>query len=271
MKKILVPTDFSENARWAVGYAAQLGDALDAQIDVLHAHTVTMPTGVYGQASAFVERKMRSDMADLVRWMEALTHPELNPHPRIVVGHADDAILELSAEYDLVVMGTRGQTDVERWLFGSTTQSVLGRLKKPLLAIPPECRFVRPAKVVLALDEEGIQSIHQLDPLVQLIRAFNAHTLVLHQDQGTDQTGLDGKLDQALVDLPFSRHFDMGKEDLWEAIHGFADQEQVQLIAMIRRQRTGLERWFGRHQTSRILQRTDRPLLLIPERKATNE
>jgi len=268
MKKILVPTDFSDNARWAVSYAAHLGNALRAQIDILHAHTVTMPTGVYGQASDFVERKMRSDMADLVRWMEAQTQPELNPHPRIVVGHAEDAILELSHEYDLIVMGTIGQTDVERWLFGSTTQAVLGRIRKPLLAIPPSFRFVQPEKVLLALDDEGVQSAAQVAPLVELLRPFDAHLLVLHHDQGTEQTGLDGHIDEAFADLSFSRHYDMGKEDLWKAIHSFADHEQAQMICMIRRQRSGLERWFGRHETSRVLHRTDRPLLLIPEGKS---
>lgn len=267
MKKILVPTDFSENARWAVGYAAHLGDALGAQVDVLHAHTVTTPTGVYGQASEFVERKMRSDMADLIRWMEAQTHPELNPHPRIVISHPEDAILELSREYDLIIMGTRGKTDVGRWLFGSTTQSVLGRLRKPLLAIPPSCRFVKPEKVVLALDEQGVRSAGQMAPLVQLLRPFAAHILVLHHDQGTDHTGLDGELDEAFADLSFSRHYDMGQEDLWEAIRVFTDYERAQLITMIRRRRTGLERWFGRRETSRFLHRTDRPLLLIPELK----
>ena len=260
-------TDFSDNARWAVGYAAHLGNALGAQIDVLHAHTVTMPTGVYGQASEFVERKMRADMADLVRWMEAQTHPELNPHPRIVIGHADDAIAELSPEYDLVVMGTRGQSDVERWLFGSTTQAVLGRLRRPLLAIPPSCHFEKPEKVVLALDEEGVRTAGQVAPLVQLLRPFSAHILVLHHDQGTDGTGLDGPLEEAFADQSFSRHFDMGDEELWGAIQSFADHEKAQLIAMIRRQRTGLERWFGRHETTRVLHRTDRPLLLIPEPK----
>jgi len=267
MKKILVPTDFSENARWAVGYAAHLADALGAQVDVLHAQSVTTPTGVYGQTSEFVERKLRSDMADLIRWMEAQTHPELNPHPRIVTGHPEDAILELSREYDLIIMGTRGQSDVERWLFGSTTQAVLGRLQKPLLAIPPSCRFVKPEKVVLALDEEGVQSVGQVASLVQLLRPFAAHILVLHHDQGTDRTGLNGRLDEAFAGLSFSRHYDMGEEDLWEAIRSFTDHEKAQLITMIRRRRTGLERWFGRHETSRILNRTDRPLLLIPEHK----
>lgn len=270
MKKILIPTDFSDNARWAAGYAAHLGDALKAQIDILHAHTVTMPTGAYGQASEFVERKMRSDMADLVRWMEAQTHPALNPHPRIVIGHADDAIAEFSREYDLVIMGTRGQSDVEHWLFGSTTQAVLGRLKKPLLAIPPGCRFEKPTKAILALDEQGVGAAEQVAPLRRILRPFDAHVLVLHHDEGTDRTGLDGQLEEAFAGQSFSRHYDMGEDDLWAAIHSFADHEQAQLITMIRRQRTGLERWFGRHQTSRILRRTDRPLLLIPEHKPVN-
>lgn len=269
MKKILVSTDFSENARAAVLYATQLSIALQAQLDIIHTYNIPVATGLYGEASDFLQRGIRADMAELIRWLEQQTGHNLKIHPRILTGSPVQAITELSAEYDLVVMGTKGQTGIERWLMGSTTVGVIERIATPLLAIPPQKKYQPLQGMVLALDDEGIDQEGIVHAFLQLARTFNAHVYVFHHDEGEWDEGLEVDLRIYLEGLEYSLHYDMAESTTWDAIQSFAQDEQAGLIAMIRRERTGLERWFGlRSATSQSVHQTRLPLLILQERSS---
>ena len=266
MKKILASTDFSDNARAGVLYAARLSLLLEAQLDIIHTYSVPMATGLYGEANDFLQRRIRSDMADLSRWLDQQTGQNLKLHPRILTGNPTQAIVELSDEYDLIVMGTKGQTGLERWLMGSTTTSVIQRSATPVLAIPPRQSFVPIQGIVLALDDEGIDQEGMVRPLLALARAFDAHVYVFHHDEGEWDEGLEVDLSIYLEGLEYSLHYDMGESDTWEAIQSFAKDEGAQLVAMIRRERTGLERWLGLNSTTtQSVHQTTLPLLVLQE------
>lgn len=267
MKKILASTDFSENARAAVLYAARLSLELEAKLDIVHAYSAPMATGLYGEASDFLQRRIRSDMADLSRWLDQQTGVHLKMHPRILTGNATQAIVELAGEYDLVVMGTKGQTGLERWLMGSTTIGVIERTATPVLAIPPRYAFVPLQGIVLALDDAGIDQEGMIHPLLQLSRAFTSHIYVYHHDEGEWDEGLEVDLSIYLEGLEYSLHYDMGASATWESIQSFALDEKAQLIAMIRRERTGLDRWLGlQSATTKSVHQTRLPLLILQER-----
>lgn len=267
MNKILASTDFSENARAAVLYAARLSLALGAQLDIVHTYNLPIATGIYGEANDFLQRRIRSDMADLSRWLDQQTGVDLKMHPRILTGSPTQAIVEMADEYDVVVMGTIGQTGIERWLMGSTTIGVIERTATPVLAIPPSQKYAPITGVVLALDDEGIDKESLVRGLLALARGFDAHIYVFHHDEGVWDKGLEGDLSMYLKGMEYSLHYDMGTSTTWEAIQSFARDEGAQLIAMIRRERTGLERWLGlKSATVQSVQQTNMPLLILQER-----
>ena len=67
MKKILVPTDFSENAKQALVYAIGVANQFDATIYVVHAYQVSSSTGGLISIERIVEEDREKELISLLR------------------------------------------------------------------------------------------------------------------------------------------------------------------------------------------------------------
>lgn len=267
MDRILVATDFSTAARWAVDYAGRLAGDLDARLDILHAHSLTVGTGLYGAADDLIQRQIRSKMAELIRNLELITGHIPAIQPRIMEGPAISSILQLAPEYDLLVMGSQGQSDIGDWLMGSTTLGVLKKMNFPVLVIPPQCTYQKLQHLVLAIDESGIDHEGMVHTLLDITRLYQPQLSVVHHVKGQDDRGLDVDLSIYFEGIPYSLHIDMGDGPSWEAVLDFARDEKADLLAMIRRQRHGLERWFSISSTRQTIKHADLPVLVLSDAK----
>jgi nucleotide-binding universal stress UspA family protein len=139
IKKILHPTDFSEQANYAFGVACSLAKQHGAAVHVLH---VVPPAITYGEAAA---RSGPDDYFEQLRREYLL--PMRSPEPGVEVSHeigygnADEVIVQAAASggFDLIVMGTHGRSGVMRVLMGSVAERVLRAAPCPVLSVrvPP--------------------------------------------------------------------------------------------------------------------------------------
>src|SRR5262249_23803825 len=119
IRKILHPTDFSEQATHAFRVACSLAKQHGAEIIVLH---VVPPPITYGEALA---RESPDDYWEQLRSEHLL--PIRSTEPGVVVTHEmgygtpEEVIVATAAERgcDLIVMGTHGRSGVLRLLMGS--------------------------------------------------------------------------------------------------------------------------------------------------------
>jgi nucleotide-binding universal stress UspA family protein len=123
MQRLLVPTDFSDNARNALQYAADLARELDAEVVLLHAYHIPyvhaeMPAGMYqsaiDDAQQETEQSLKS-VADAVLQPKGLSY-------RLVgkLGFAVETILsQAEAEQaDMIIMGTQGVNGITDMILG---------------------------------------------------------------------------------------------------------------------------------------------------------
>jgi len=77
--------------------------------------------------------------ARLSTWLEPAKHAGIRTNVLVEQGSAARAILRHAtpANFDLVVMGTHGQSGFERWMVGSVTETVLRKTACPVLTVPP--------------------------------------------------------------------------------------------------------------------------------------
>jgi nucleotide-binding universal stress UspA family protein len=61
-------------------------------------------------------------------------------HGRVLEGDAVDVLTDVSCEVDLLIVGTRGQGRLGRWINGSTARRLAGRTRCPLLILSPNPR-----------------------------------------------------------------------------------------------------------------------------------
>jgi nucleotide-binding universal stress UspA family protein len=186
-RQVLVPVDFSEPSRAALGYAAALAGRLGASLTALH---VTSPYASYEQLPAFPaqapigpERLQRLEQ-ELQRFVSAAGG---EPAARVVVREGDpaDEILAEAADgaADLVVLGTHGRRSFERWILGSVTDRVARSADRSVLVVPPQLATPASGRIVCALDLSD-SSGRTLERAVELAAALGARLSVLYVAEG---------------------------------------------------------------------------------------
>jgi nucleotide-binding universal stress UspA family protein len=119
--RILVATDFSDEAEAAVRVAIDYARRLGAHLDILH---------VYSAGEL--------DVTTLLADAAAQASPDV---PVTVAGTGGDPAEEIlrhaaSHPIDLIVVGTHGRTGFSRLLLGSVAERVLRGARCPVLAVP---------------------------------------------------------------------------------------------------------------------------------------
>lgn len=145
LRRILLPTDFSGCANYALPYAAAIARATRATIICVHVVEPVVPTvGYSGLAEPL-------PIADVSEQLEDSAEREL---PRLaerdecagldiqeVIAHGDAAaeIVRLAGEreVDLIVISSHGRTGLGRIIFGSTAEAVVRHATCPVLVVKP--------------------------------------------------------------------------------------------------------------------------------------
>ncbi len=149
LKRILVPTDFSEPSERALDYARALAPALGCSVDVLHVIEEPFVHGwtVEGYVANLPE--FRSSLEARAREELAKGVPEAGEeHSRYCVAvrfgnpFTEIARYAEEARIDLVVMGTHGRGGVAHLLLGSVAERVVRTAPCPVLTV----RAPRPVK-----------------------------------------------------------------------------------------------------------------------------
>jgi nucleotide-binding universal stress UspA family protein len=149
IKKILVPTNFSEQADEAFRVAHSLACALGAEVIVFH---VAHPPAVVLENGSLLTEPSKVGARNLWERFRSSqpTDPRVKVQHEAIVANKRSAtqILEILDRLgcDLIVMGTHGHSWLKRLLFGSLTQEVVRRARCPVLVVKaPAHRAAKPA------------------------------------------------------------------------------------------------------------------------------
>lgn len=268
MKKILVPTDFSLNAKGALDYAVGLATVLgNIELTLLHTYEVHSNAGMFVSVSNFMKKDAFNQTLEAIKSVQPKLQNGVTIDSQILRGHNVDLITDFARRnhYDLILMGTQGASGLQEIFFGSTTNAVLKQSEVPVLAVPAGYRYAPVEKIVLAIDEEGLQHQEMIEPLRKISKAYDAPVCVFHQSAEFERDGIDPSIDNVLCDLEHSFHYELEKERVNESINDFIVDCGAQLLVMVRRQRGFLEEVFHVSATSRKVFNTPVPLLILKE------
>jgi len=134
-RKILVPLDSSEHSRHALRYAMGLAQTQKSHIALLHC---------LGRIPMLIGGDPRKELLqELVREAEKLLAPyakklrEMGIEPALIIkeGKPGEVIVQEAkgGDYDLIVMGSRGLSNLEGVILGSNAHRVLSAAHCPVL------------------------------------------------------------------------------------------------------------------------------------------
>lgn len=136
-RKILMPVDDSEHSKRAFRYALGLANTQGAHVALLHCYG-HIPMLIAGEARHSVKQEHVQEAEKLLGpYAKRLRDLGVEPALHIKEGDPGETIVReaASGDYDLVVMGSRGLTDLEGVLMGSTAHHVLSESGCPVLLV----------------------------------------------------------------------------------------------------------------------------------------
>ncbi|MFB6229963.1 MAG: universal stress protein [Salinibacter sp.] len=309
VRRVLVPTDFSESADVALAHALRLADRFDASLHLLHVVS-ELNAAFYGladtedRAAAGLEAQIRSEAQE--RLSEIAPDRSSSDVQSTVVQRPNldetDAVLEYVTEHavDLVVMGTHGRRGISRLMLGSVSNKVIRRAPCPVLTVQAgeetvgASDAVRYQNILAPVDfsEHSRRSL-RLSKEIAARSGAHLHLMFVAEKQVVptfSDTGLPGinvvEMDPEIVenaqdaleelneevggpDVESSCHVETGS--VVENIIEFADAKEVDLIAMATRGLTNITRFVLGTNTERTVRAAPCPVLTVPASSAPDD
>jgi nucleotide-binding universal stress UspA family protein len=209
MKTLLIPTDFSANARHAAEYGYYLAKQMRANVLLCNAVIVPAEMPQTGFTSCMAEESelLIDDSTDELQRLKA--HLELTDQTdsfRPEVGYVNEAgrvanvvnTHSAAAHVGLVVIGQHSNSSLSSFLLGNHSGALIDAAKKPLLIVPPQARVQMVKKIAFATDFNKIgKDLKSIYELIALARPLKAEILLTHVYTGKH----DAAVMQPLTDL----------------------------------------------------------------------
>ncbi|WP_046756692.1 universal stress protein [Kordia jejudonensis] len=277
MKKILLPTDFSNNSFNAIKYAVQLFKDKECEFILLNTFTPIVYRVEYmeiGAAQFGLLDAMRETSKEGLRNMQEKIETEFSNPKHTFTKRA--AFNTLSAEIedvceketiDLIVMGTQGATGLDEILFGSNTVHVIKNATCPLLAIPSKYEFTTPKEILFPSDYEIDFQEEQLQVIKNIVQLYNSNLHFFHvsyrEQLSEEQENSKQKLAMFFA-APSSSFRMVFNENVVDAIMEFQSENNINIVTMINNKPSFFENLFFGSNINKIGFHIHIPFLVIP-------
>lgn len=280
MKKIVLPTDFSDNAWNAIFTAVKLYADIECQFFILHAYEPNALNKVgrkgqqrlgiiYDSLSKYSAQELKKVTAYLNK---NLTNPNHSFKTVSKSGSLEEAILKIvsTENIDLIVMGTQGATGAKEIFMGSNTVKVLRKVKKyPVLVVPSGYNFQILKTLVFPTDFSRTYQKFELLPITELAKLWKANIQILHVAiefvLNETQKANRNILDDRLSTLNYSFKNIEFEGNISKSVEKYLSETEAELMAMIRYHHTFWEKVIGEPVVKKIAFHSTLPVLMLPE------
>lgn len=135
--KILIPVDDSKHSDNAVKYGFSLAEICSAKVILLHCHA-PIPSGL-GEPNfqKAIDDATRKSYAILQKHLKTPEASKLSICDKIIGGETAKSIITVAdtEKCDLIIMGSKGKSDLEGLIMGSVTHKVLNTATVPVMVI----------------------------------------------------------------------------------------------------------------------------------------
>lgn len=280
IKKILFPTDFSDEALNAFRYCLLLADKMEADIELLHVvypeyENLDLPV-VASKATKNKVEAARYTLQSFIDWGLAqvqldhtLEHfPTINLN--VEVGNIVNAIAKYARtkEVDLIIVGRSGDHNFIEKTFGSVTSGLIERSDCAVLVIPEKVAFKSSQVVAYATDLSEADPYH-IWKVGQWLSVFHPILHIVHI--ATKEK--NGQIDLKEMELFFENQapglqvqfHTIESTSVTKGLETFADWHNVDLMVMYAPHHNLLQRIFQKSNTRSLAMNSDVPILLIKE------
>lgn len=276
MRKIIIPTDFSENALNALTFAVELFKYEKCEIFLLHSYAEDIHSKEReyeeGEMSSLKEKTKKRAIDDLEQLEEKLKDLSPNPRHRVksiaAYGLLVDEVNELvdKENADIVIMGTMGKSQNRRLTYGSNTLQVIKYVQCPVLSIPGDYIYREVKNILFPTNFLIPYQKRELKLVAEAAKAFNSKIHFLYLSNFPLE-GLRQKENREFLREQFSNlslHFHrIDEKDRAEGILEEVDHLEADLLVMVNSRYTYLENILSETTIDRIGLNPKVPFLVL--------
>ncbi len=254
MIRVLIPTDFSENAFHAIRYGMELLKyqkceflIVNCYADDVYANTMEMSRHFFELFKDKTKEAINRSLQKVVQEML-----EISPNPRHNYDYlaAFESLVDTcndmanAQDLDLIIMGTKGKTDDRDIVFGSQTLQVVKYVKCPVLAVPSEYRNEIPENILFPTNYMIPYKRRELKLLSTIAGNFSAKiqflylskTKKLSHRQEDNKRFLDTSLDENNT-----YHVHLVGDNLTEGINHCIENDKINMLVMVNSRHSYME------------------------------
>jgi len=271
--KILIPTDFSEQAEYAFLLVQKLAKKMEAEIHFLHVmnvpDTVTLDESGNVQTCGDIDPRYVENRKAIVDRKLADLKVEYGPaiHTKVIFGKTTDSILSYSTShhFDLIVMGTKGAWGLKEMLSGSDTQQIARKSTIPLLSLKCDRSDLEINHILLVHDFMDEQN-EEFPLLKKFQEAFGTkvHLLQIIDDVSEEaKRGILAKMEEYVRKNKvnnFEKHL-IRDIDVENGVIHFNQMLDMDLICIGTHGRSGFSHFFKSSATEKVLNHLFKPII----------
>jgi nucleotide-binding universal stress UspA family protein len=283
MKKIVLPTDFSENSWNAIKYALQLFKNKTCTFYILNTYTpviyhvdyLQVSSAQFGLADAMKESSLKGLETIKTKIKDEFNNPK---HTFSQISAFNSLISEIKELFegnvmDFIVMGTKGATGAKEVLLGTNTVQVIKNIKCPIIAVPDYFDFETPLEILFPSDYGIYFKDEHIKPILDIATTYHSRINILHV---INNSGISEQQEQNRQKLESyfkkSAHLfhNVRHKNIPEAIADFQLKARVNLLVMINNKHSFFENLFFKSTINQIGFHISVPFLVIPSSTKKN-
>jgi nucleotide-binding universal stress UspA family protein len=270
MKRILVPTDFSEHSEDALKAAAQIAKKNKSEIYLLHMLELPgqMSDAITGgrtipEVMLFVKKANQT-------FENLRERPYLDGVPvseTVLLEKASDGILNFSKQnnIDLIIMGSHGMSGLEKLHIGSNTEKVVRHSEIPVLVIKKDFGEFNTSNFVFASDFSA-EVKKPFEKVMKFVEFFDSKlSLVMISSPNSFKTTILGEM----ILKNFVSEFNIknctthiyNDVNIEKGIINFANSVDADMIGICTHGRTGLAHFFNGSISEDVVNHEVRPVI----------
>ncbi|NND77020.1 MAG: universal stress protein [Flavobacteriales bacterium] len=274
MKKILVPTDFSECALAASKFAMELSQLAKSDLHFLHlmktpVDWVKLPKEKEKNFPEVLKniRESKNLLNDLIHrssllGVSATQFLAFDSRIENIIGHIDDH------HHDLVVMGSHGSQGLKDKIFGSTSQRVLRNAKVPVLIIKKEIEEpIKKIAFISEFSEINRATIEYSFAFAQLFSADIELVSINKLENDDEKKRIEKEMDRVITYHTQNNKINkkiINKPDIRLGSMDHIKGSKPDLICMITHGKSGLMQLFAPSVSEKIASDIQLPILGLP-------
>ncbi len=279
-KHILLPTDFSSNARNAIDYGITLFSKEECVFYVLNAFEVgasglssTMGKAKNTRLYRAIKEESKRNVTSLLEELNTNSNNPLHKFEGLSLSdsllHAvGKTIIDYSISY--VFMGSKGSSAIKEVFIGSSTVSVIKHIDFCRLVVVPEnYSFQIPKQIAFATNFEHVYSKIELVPLFNLASLWDSEIVIVHVHKGKELTQQQKTCKNILVErldgICLSFIEVPGASKVSDTIQLFTSEHtDVGMIAMVNYWHSFFNKLTTENVINRVAFQTKVPFLVFP-------